>query len=167
MPVPTNITGLDEVNREALNDAIMEQEVPDLTEPSNRSRDQEVPASSENDTGIHETSTGSETGTGGEPTVNTEEEVFEEITRPSSPLPTRRTAIPCRFEEYLDQNRRVGHSYIRNQQFQEDLHQQGADDRSGVSYDSEEEYDHWNRNLPGIDIQNVTPRIFCTTGRRQ
>ena len=167
MPVSINITGLENVNREALEEAMMEREAPELTEPSNHPRDQEAPAHHGNDTGAQEVGTRSETGPGGELTVEIEEEAFEEIPRPISPLPPRqRTTIPSRFEEYLDQNRRVDRSYIRTQQFQEDMHRQTAENRPVTSYD-EEDYDHWDRNYPGIDIQNVTPRIFCTTGRRQ
>ena len=167
MPVPINITGLENVNRGALEEAMMEQEAPEITEPSNHSRDQEAPAHQGNDIGAQNVDTRSETGPGGELTVEIEEEAFEEIPRPISPIPPRpRTTVPSRFEEYLDQNRRVDRSYIRTQQFQEDMHRLTAGNRPVTSYD-EEDYDHWDRNYPGIDIQNVTPRIFCTTGRRQ
>lgn len=167
MPIPIKITGPENVNREALEEAMMEREAPELTEPSDHPRDQEAPAPHENDTGAQEVGTRNETGPGGESTVEMEEEPFEVIPRPISPLPPQqRTTIPSRFEEYLDQNRRVDRSYIRTQQFQENMHRQMAGNRPVTSYD-EEDYDHWDRNYPGIDIQNVTPRIFCTTGRRQ
>ena len=165
MPVSINITGLENVNREALEEAMMEREAPELIEPSNHPRDQEAPAPRGNDTAAEEVGARSEAGPGGELTVEIEEEAFEEIPRPISPIPPRST-IPSRFEEYLDQNRRVDRSYIRTQQFQEDMHRQTARNRPIISYDGED-YDHWDRNYPGIDIQNVTPRIFCTTGRRQ
>ena len=107
MPVPINITGLENVNRGALEEAMMEQEAPEITEPSNHSRDQEAPAHHGNDIGAQNVDTRSETGPGGELTVEIEEEAFEEIPRPISPLPPpTRTTIPSRFEEYLDQNRR-------------------------------------------------------------
>ena len=167
MPIPIKITGLENVNREALEEAMMEREGPELTESSNHPRDQEAPAQHENDTGAQEVGTRDETGPGGELTVEVEEEAFEVIPRPISPLPPQqRTPIPSRFEEYLDQNRRVDRSYIRTQQFQENMHRQMAENRPVTSYD-EEDYDHWDKNYPGIDIQNVTPRIFCTSGRRQ
>ena len=165
MPVSINITGLENVNREALEEAMMEREAPELIEPSNHPRDQEAPAPHGNDTRAQEVGARSEAGPGGELTVEIEEEAFEESPRPISPIPPRST-IPSRFEEYLDQNRRVDRSYIRTQQFQEDMHRQTARNRPIISYDGED-YDHWDRNYPGIDIQNVTPRIFCTTGRRQ
>ena len=167
MPIPIKITGLENVNREALEEAMMDQEGPELTESSNHPRDQEAPAQHENDAGAQEVGTRDETGPGGELTVEVEEEAFEVIPRPISPLPPQqRTPIPSRFEEYLDQNRRVDRSYIRTQQFQENMHRQIAENRPVTSYD-EEDYDHWDKNYPGIDIQNVTPRIFCTSGRRQ
>ena len=167
MPIPIKITGPENVNREALEEAMMEQEAPELTEPSDHPRDQEAPAPHENDTRAQEVGPRTETDPGGESTVEMEEEPFEVIPRPISPLPPQqRTTIPSRFEEYLDQNRRVDRSYIRTQQFQENMHRQMAGNRPVTSYD-EEDYDHWDRNYPGIDIQNVTPRIFCTTGRRQ
>ena len=167
MPIPIKITGLENVNREALEEAMMDREGPELTESSNHPRDQEAPAQHENDTGAQEVGTRDETGPGEELTVEVEEEAFEVIPRPISPLPPQqRTPIPSRFEEYLDQNRRVDRSYIRTQQFQENMHRQMAGNRPVTSYD-EEDYDHWDKNYPGIDIQNVTPRIFCTSGRRQ
>ena len=168
MPVPTRVTGLENVNREALDDAMMDQETSNLAGPSNHPRDEETTAPSGNAIGAQDV-TRSETDNSEERTVHDEEDIgedFEEIPRPTSTSPSRRTPVPCRFEEYLDQNRRVDRSYLRTQQFQEDLHRQSANYRPARSYD-EEDYDHWDRNFPGINIQNVTPRIFCSTGRRQ
>lgn len=96
------------------------------------------------------------------------DEVSEEERREdedSQPLPPLMSATPSQFEEYLDRTRQVDHDYLVTRRMHEDLIQHNRQDDRPPS-DSEDEDDLGEKDFPGIDINNVHPRVFCSTGRQ-
>ena len=93
-----------------------------------------------------------------------EEENPEE--QASSSLPPLMSATPSQFEEYLDRTRQEDHDYLVSRGMHEDLIRHNRQDESTTS-ESDGEDDLGEKDFPGIDINNVYPRIFCSTGRQQ
>ena len=155
MPVPVPRNGSNNVHREAHYEFI---------------RDQLVPTGPNVGAEIALAPRGSGLRTTGQPRrviqrrneVPEEEDPEEEV---SSSLPPLMSATPSPFEEYLDRTRQVDHDYLVTRGMHEDLIRHNHQDDKTTS-DSDDEDDLGEKDFPGIDINNVYPRVFCSTGRQ-